>query len=67
MIYITYQLVMKILGHSWTIEEVTLSLIILHLGWTMAIQKQIYKLDSRFSEHIGEHEAIEYRLSKLEN
>jgi len=59
MIYIICQLMMKLLGHSWTIEEVILSIVILHLSWSVYMQRQ-------FSEHIGEHKLIEYKLSMLE-
>lgn len=59
MIYIIYQIMMMLLGHSWNIEEVILGLVIFHIGWSVHMQRQ-------FSEHIGEHKSIDYRLSKLE-
>ncbi len=67
MIYIIYQLIMKLLGHSWSVEQVILAFVMANFGWTMSIQKQLFKLDSKFSEHTGEHKLIEYRISKLES
>jgi len=47
-IYLVYQLYRKITGNSWSTDGIIIGLIILNLGWTVAMQKQI-------SSHIGEH------------
>ena len=56
-IYVIYQIFKKILGGSWSIEQIILSLLILNIGWTALIQRQI-------SAHLGEHKG--YRLGKLD-
>lgn len=56
-IYIIYQIFKTILGGSWTIEQIILSLLVLNIGWTALVQRQL-------STHIGDHKG--YRLGKLD-
>jgi len=57
-IYIIYQILRKIFGGSWSIEQIILSLLILNIGWTALLQRQL-------SSHMGEHKG--YRLGKLDS
>jgi len=56
-VYIIYQIIRKILGGSWSIEQIILSLLVLNIGWTALLQRQL-------SAHIGKHKG--YRLGKLD-
>ncbi|MDP2908635.1 MAG: hypothetical protein Q8N77_02400 [Nanoarchaeota archaeon] len=56
-VYIIYQVLRKILGGGWSIEQIILSLLILNIGWTALLQRQL-------SSHIGEHKG--YRLGRLD-
>jgi hypothetical protein len=47
-VYIIYEIVRKLAGGSLSIEEIILTLIILNLGWTALMQRQL-------SSHLGEH------------
>jgi len=54
--YIVYQIIRKILGGSWESEQIIISLLILNIGWTALIQRQI-------STHAGEHKG--YRIGLI--
>lgn len=54
-VYIIYELIKKLYGGSLSIEQLILALLILNLGWTALIQRQIYS-------HLGKHKG--YRIGK---
>lgn len=54
-VYIIYEIIKKLLGGSWSIEQLIVALMILNIGWTALIQRQIYS-------HLGEHKG--YRIGK---
>ena len=59
-LFLLYQIVHKLLGGSWSIEQLILATAVLNLGWTMSLQKD-------FSHHLGEHKMIDYRLSGMDH
>ncbi len=59
-VYVLYQILRKLLGGSWSIEEIILALVVVNLGWTGYLQKD-------FSQHLGEHKLHDHRLESIEN
>ncbi len=55
-VYVIYQIIRKLAGGSWDSEQIIISLIILNIGWTALIQRQI-------SSHVGEHKG--YRIGLM--
>ncbi|MEK6858262.1 MAG: hypothetical protein AABX39_06770 [Nanoarchaeota archaeon] len=58
--YVLYQILRKLLGGSWSIEEIILALVVVNLGWTGYLQKE-------FSQHVGEQKLSDHRLKSIED
>ena len=58
--YVLYQILRKLLGGSWSIEEIILALVVVNLGWTGYFQKE-------FSQHVGEQKLSDHRLKSIED
>lgn len=65
-IYIIYQIILKIIGGSWQLDGIIMVLLSANIGYTFYLIKQISnvdlkltkhisELDSKLSEHIGWH------------
>ena len=57
LIYLAFELLRKILGGSLGFEELTIALLVAILGHSFYTQRQIGKIDSKLSGHIGWHKS----------
>ena len=55
LIYIAYELIRKVLGHSLGFEELVIALLVANIGYSFYLKGSINKIDNKLSGHIGWH------------
>jgi len=69
-LFIIFQILRKIFGGSWGLEELVTALLVMNLGATLALHSRliavhlkIHKIDVKLSEHLGWHKGQERKNS----
>lgn len=55
LIYLAYELLRKVLGHSLGFEELVIALLVANIGYSFYLKGSINKIDNKLSGHIGWH------------
>ncbi len=55
LVYIAYELIRKISGHSLGFEELVIALLVANIGYSFYLKGSINKMDNKISGHIGWH------------
>ncbi len=59
-VFLIFQIIKKLRGGSWDKDDIIVALIVISLGWTFSLQKQM-------SAHIGEQKGYEKGLKNGKN
>jgi len=54
-IFVIIQVIRKIFGGSWSIEELTFALVAVNVGFSFALLAHIHRVDTKITKHLGWH------------
>ena len=61
-IYLIFEIIRKILGGSWGVQELIAALLVANLGYSFQINHRISSMDSKLSGHLGWHKGRESHI-----
>ena len=54
--YLAYQIILKLTGHSWVMESIMGTMILIHMGMTWKLMKEVSEINAKMERHLGWHE-----------